>query len=395
MKIFQGYFDTLIGGAGIMGMGLALEEALRGKKVAIWDKFLPGQKASWASAGILTNRDARIFHSPFRAFQIQSQDMYPKWLEKINSAVFSKDSPYKESLTLQNYGAYQIFPDDAQGERDLNEELAKLKREGAKNYTLETSAPSFIQQWLRNPQLPTLHFPNEAYISNRQLLVYLQTACENLGVVFLPSYEFDVLIQSKEQITVDLKSTAIHSHSNSQLRCEGQRLVICAGIGSQELLKNLGYQAPLVPVKGQAFSVEKFYTEKAFIHYGKEVYMVPRSNDILVGVTTENHNADEVFNAEGEKEIREQLTVDLPLLAKKPAIESWAGVRPRTKDRLPLMGWINESKTLALCAGHYKSGIGMAPLSALCMSQLLNFETPSFDITPFDPLRKKGLKPLG
>jgi glycine/D-amino acid oxidase-like deaminating enzyme len=55
------------------------------------------------------------------------------------------------------------------------------------------------------------------------------------------------------------------------------------------------------------------------------------------------------------------------------------------------MGWLDASRGWAVCAGHYKCGISMAPLAAESMVRLLAGEKPLVDLRPFDPWRKKGL----
>ena len=65
-------FDVAIAGGGLIGGSIALELALAGLRVCVFDKSEPGQEASWAGAGILspapenpaTNRPPRISSCP-------------------------------------------------------------------------------------------------------------------------------------------------------------------------------------------------------------------------------------------------------------------------------------------------------------------------------------------
>jgi glycine oxidase len=136
--------------------------------------------------------------------------------------------------------------------------------------------------------------------------------------------------------------------------------------------------------------IPKFHREEGLVHFGEEIYLVPRGDSLVVGATTEPGTWDEGFDREGEAYLGDHLKRFLPGIA-AGAVETWAGLRPRTRDRLPWMGWLDASRGWALCAGHYKCGISMAPLAAECMGAILNGEKPPVDLGPFDPWRKKGL----
>jgi glycine oxidase len=120
---------------------------------------------------------------------------------------------------------------------------------------------------------------------------------------------------------------------------------------------------------------------------------VPRPKGLIVGATTEAGIWDEDFNLNGQTYLESHLKKFFPQVVCTP-LETWVGIRPRTQDRLPWMGFLNEQKSISICAGHYKSGMGMAPLSALCMSNLINGEKTLLNLDAFSPWRKKGLKKM-
>jgi glycine oxidase len=68
-----------------------------------------------------------------------------------------------------------------------------------------------------------------------------------------------------------------------------------------------------------------------------------------------------------------------------PLLESWAGLRPRTPDNLPLLGQLTERSFAA--TGHYRNGILLAPATAVLLADLISGNPPAIDLTPFDPQR--------
>jgi glycine oxidase len=127
------------------------------------------------------------------------------------------------------------------------------------------------------------------------------------------------------------------------------------------------------------------------LHLNDEMYLVPRGDSLVCGATSEPGVWAEGFDAQGEAWIGTRLARWLPDLS-GDSLERWSGIRPRTRDRLPWMGWLDEGRGWAICAGHYKTGISMAPLAAQCLVRLLLKERPPVDLAPFDPWRPRGLE---
>ena len=126
------------------------------------------------------------------------------------------------------------------------------------------------------------------------------------------------------------------------------------------------------------------------VHFNDDLYLVPRGDSLVVGATTEPGVWSEGFDEVGESFIGTRLARMLPAVSRAP-MERWAGLRPRPKDRLPWMGWIDPDKGWAICTGHYKCGISMAPLAAQCMNRLMQGEKAPIDLGAFNPWRRQGL----
>jgi len=156
-------------------------------------------------------------------------------------------------------------------------------------------------------------------------------------------------------------------------------------------LAEQGIRAPVIPVKGQLLRIPRFHDEPAMLHLNDEMYLVPRVDSLVCGATSEPGTWEEGFDALGESWIGQRLAHWLPGIP-SAALERWSGIRPRTRDRLPWMGWLDAGRGWAVCAGHYKSGISMAPLAAQCLVGLLLKEKPPADLAPFDPWRHRGLE---
>jgi glycine oxidase len=371
----SGPFDLAIAGAGIMGLACAWEAARRGLSVLVFDPEETAAQASWAAAGILVTRDARVLQSPFREFYVRSIRQYPEWLAALRAAS-------GEEVPFHRGGDWMIFDlDDPRARKRLDEKERQFAREKAVDFTVTDSLPDFLSGRTPVSRARAFHFPGEAFVQNREVLTALREACRRAGVEF-----------RREAAPGRWESAGGATRLPFPAGpAEAKRVLISAGAWSSGLLAAQGIHAPMIPVKGQLARIPRFHDEDCMLHLNDELYLVPRGDSLVCGATSEPGTWSEGFDAGGEAWIASRLARWLPDVGTE-ASERWSGIRPRTRDRLPWMGWIDQSRGWAICAGHYKSGISMAPLAAQCVARLLCKEKTPVDLGPFDPWRRRGLE---
>ncbi|MFM8393720.1 MAG: NAD(P)/FAD-dependent oxidoreductase, partial [Acidobacteriota bacterium] len=77
----------------------------------------------------------------------------------------------------------------------------------------------------------------------------------------------------------------------------------------------------------------------------------------------------------------------MPSFASQPIVETWAGLRPRVDDQLPVLGPDPTIKGLFHATGHYRNGILLAPLTGQLIADLITGKAPAIDLTAFSPGR--------
>jgi glycine oxidase len=367
-------FDLAVAGAGIMGLACALEAARKGKRVGVFDPGGGGTKASFAAAGILVTRDAHVFASPFREFYVRSIRQYPEWLEGIASVTGSR-------IPLHRSGDSLIFDmDDPEAVARLASKRRQFERERAADYSETDALPDFLAEHCPLRNVKVFHFPGEAYVQNRDLLDALRLACEKAGAAFLAEAPASPWTHAAGTTRLDFSGES----------WEARQVLIAAGAWSATLLEGMGIHSPMIAVKGQLLRIPRFHASEGMVHFNDDLYLVPRGDSLVVGATTEPGVWNEAFDDIGESFIGTRLARMLPAVSRAP-MERWAGLRPRPKDRLPWMGWIDPDRGWAICTGHYKCGISMAPLAAQCMNRFLQGEKTPIDLAPFQPWRRQGL----
>ncbi len=383
-------YDLIVLGAGVMGLSIAFEQQQQGKRVVVVEPHAFGAglgRASWAAAGILVMRAGVLGGSPFRRFYLRSIPLFPDWLARVEAAS-GLEVPYERG------GDYQIFlgdpAHDADARRVLEEREDQLKRERASRFTRLNEWPDFLKPYGAPGPFHAYHFPDEAYVNNRTLLEALEAALRRGGATLLTGAR-PVGIGRDGALNVVTLSTPAGTRT-----VRAPRLLIAAGAWSNEPLKLLGLTMPLYPVKGQLALLPNFHGTRTMLHGGERFYLIPRGDQLVAGATTEPHAWDTAFNDKGERHLAGELARFFPgvRIPGFEAVETWSGLRPRSADRLPLLGWVDEASGIALATGLYKSGISLAPLAARSLSALLDGEKPPVDLRPFAPWRAGGVSLL-
>ncbi len=180
----------------------------------------------------------------------------------------------------------------------------------------------------------------ELAVDNRAVVDALAAHCGRLGVQWAPPVQ-------------DLA------------RVDADTVVIANGIDAPTLWPGL----PVRPVKGEVLRLRwrrgcmpvPQRVIRARVH-GRQVYLVPRADGVVVGATQYEHGRDTAPAVTGVRELLDDACAVVPALGEYEFAECAAGLRPMTTDNLPLVGRLDERTLVA--AGHGRSGFLLAPWTA-------------------------------
>ncbi len=192
----------------------------------------------------------------------------------------------------------------------------------------------------------------ELAVDNRAVVEALATHCERLGVQWAPPVE-------------DLKE--LDEADAPDIR------VIANGIDAPALWPSL----PIRPVKGEVLRLRwrrgcmpvPRRVIRARVH-GRQVYLVPRADGVVVGATQYEHGRDTTPAVTGVRDLLDDACAVMPALGEYEFAECAAGLRPMTPDNLPIVGRL-DGRTL-VAAGHGRSGFLLAPWTAEAIVGELN-----------------------
>jgi glycine oxidase len=313
-------------GGGVIGLSVARRAAQAGWSVRVHRSGVPG--ASWAAAGMLAPHsegwpgEERLLHLGLESLRLWQQGGFT---EGLPSQVITA----RESL---------VVAVDRADVADLHTIAEWLSAQG--HPVIWESAARDVEPMLAQGIRHGFRAPTELAVDNRALLDGLAAACEQLGV------EWDGPADDLDCVRSDV-------------------VVIANGIDAPSLWPGL----PIRPVKGEVLRLRwrkgcmplPQRVIRARVH-GRQVYLVPRADGVVVGATQYEHGRDTAPAVSGIRDLLDDACTVMPALGEYELSECLAGLRPMTPDNLPLVGRLDERTLIA--AGHGRSGFLLAPWTA-------------------------------
>jgi glycine oxidase len=142
------------------------------------------------------------------------------------------------------------------------------------------------------------------------------------------------------------------------------------------------------PRRGQVLILHRAAPDLRHILYTHGAYVVPRGGgELIVGTTVEEAGFERVATAGGLRSIVAAVARYAPAIEEAAIVSVAAGLRPQSRDGLPLLGPLRRQPGLVLATGHFRNGILLAPLSGeLVAEALVSGRAPAM-LEPFLPDR--------
>jgi len=313
-------------GGGVIGLSVARRAAQAGWSVRVHRSGRHG--ASWVAAGMLAPH-SEGWPGEERLLQLGLQSL------RLGVAGVNPPAPPGQVITARESLTVAVDRADV---ADLRTAADWLSAQG--HPVIWELAPRDVEPMLAQGIRHGFRAPTELAVDNRALLDGLSAACEQLGV------EWDGPVS-------DLNSV------------RAEAVVIANGIDAPTLWPGL----PIRPVKGEVLRL-RWRTGcmplpqrviRARVH-GRQVYVVPRDDGVVVGATQYEHGRDTAPTVSGVRDLLDDSCTVMPALGEYELAECVAGLRPMTPDNLPLVKRL-DARTL-VAAGHGRSGFLLAPWTA-------------------------------
>jgi glycine oxidase len=360
--IFQSHetAEVVVIGGGVIGLMIARQLVLRGlKDVTLIERGSLGAEASYAAGGILAPQAEADRADDFFRLSCQSRDLYPALASSL-LAETGVDIELERSGTL-----YLAFTDEDEGELEKRYEWqAQAGLEVQKLAAADTRA---LESCVSENVRAALHFPLDIQVENRRLLTALIKANEESGVRLVTGVGVESVNVEHEQVS---------GLTTSQGSISTRRVVLAGGAWTSSIsirhAASGGWRSVKIqPVRGQMICFQTKPRLARHVLYSPRGYLVPRLDGrLLAGSTTEHVGFSKEVTVGGVAKILSQAIEIASALRTLPIAESWAGLRPRAEDDLPVLG-PSEIAGLFYATGHYRNGILLAPITAQLIAEAI------------------------
>ena len=361
-------------GGGVIGLAVARALARRGLEgVTLIERARLGAEASNAAGGMLAAQSEADCADAFLELACASRAAYPAFAQTLREETGI-------DIELERTGTLYLAL-SREDEALIEHRYRWQRRAGLPVERLSADEARALEPSISTHVRGALRFPLDAQVENRRLVAALIVAARMYGVRLITGTHVESISIERGQVT----------GVETARGCVQSPLVVVAGGAWASFVTLSDSRVPPVriePVRGQMLCFEALQRPFRHVIYSPRGYVVPRQDGrLLAGSTTEHAGFDKRVTLAGLNTITTHALEIAPVIGDLPLIDTWAGLRPRSLDDLPVIGACRDVRGLLYATGHYRNGILLAPITAeLIAEQVVSGATPSL-LKTFSPDR--------
>ncbi len=356
--------EVLIVGGGVVGLSVAYGLLARGRSVIVVDEGDRAWRASRGNFGLVWVQGKGLQAPHYARWTSASAQAWPAFAEELRELVgieVSLKQPGGLSLHLSDdtlaarAGQYEAL------RQALGDDYPFERLDGAQARDLEPALGPEVRG--------ALFHPHDGHVNPLRLLRALAAAVLRSG--------------GRLDAGAPVESISPESAGFSVRRADGRtvrgdRLVLCAGLGSARLGPMVGLKAPVRPQRGQVL-----VTEKVAPLLSRPTNLVRQVDEgsIQIGDSKEEVGFDDEETIDTLATIARRAVRLVPALAQVPLVRSWGALRVMSPDGLPMYQHSHEHPGASLVTCH--SGITLAAVHARRIPAWLEADDDAPDLSLF------------
>lgn len=231
-----------------------------------------------------------------------------------------------------------------------------------------------------------IHFACDGHLYPNKLMQQLIADLKSKGVVFKTNEEVKGFEKTAGKLTAVLTETN---------KYKSDAVVIATGSWSREMAKKLDMDLLLMPGRGYSITIEDtpYQTKYPSVLVEGRVALTPMDgNKMRFGGTMEITTTDSapqlnrvIGIIKAVKSFYPDFDIPVPTLDKV-----WYGYRPCSADGLPYLGRTKKWNNLVMATGHAMVGLSLGAGTGKLVSEIVNEQPTSIDISFYSPERFNG-----
>jgi glycine oxidase len=264
---------------------------------------------------------------------------------------------------------------DAEDERAGAERLRARRADGDRVETLDIRRVHEEEPAVNPACRGALLFPDDSRVRPDLLVAALVAAARARGAEIVPGVEARDVERSGERI--------VRVRVGADWVTPGA-VVLAAGAWSASI-PALGGGLGVQPARGQMLALRPARPLCRHVLAHGDAYLVPRRDgEVLVGATVEHVGFTKGVTAAGLAALVERVARLAPAGLEAPVVRTWSGLRPFAPSG-PIVGRSPETSNLLVATGHHRSGVLLAPVTAVTITALLDGASPPPEASAFLP----------
>ena len=354
--------DVVVIGGGVIGCAVAYELARRGMQVTVLEQGEIGMQASSAATGLL---------APYKLLG-KRDDAYLTLL-RASLALFPEMVARLETesglnVEYQESGCVRL----AQHERidRLREWATGWSQAGISMQVIEGEDLAAFEPALDKRHQTAVYISGEPQVRASRFVQAYAQACRQSGVTLRSGCSVVEVERAGTRVS------AVQTSQGERFAC-GQ-VVLATGAWSGLLGVLLQLEIPVRPARGESFLIAQPNVPVQHIVFGEGIYLAPRKGDqIVVGATHEDAGFSTEVSEAGIAKLFGAACRLVPGLVECTPSHAWAGLRPATPDRRPVLGLAPGWKNVALATGHNGFGVLLSVVTGQVIADVVTDGTVS------------------
>ena len=371
--------DVIVVGGGVVGCAAAYAIARERLSVVLVEADDVASGASGVAAGMLAPVSEAASPGPLLRLGLASLALFPDLVAELRER--SGIDP-----ELEQRGSLRVAAtdDEARALRARDRALPSFDLEW-----LDAAAARQLEPCLAPGIHGALYCPHESQVRSPLFARALAAAAVSLGADLRLGVPVRGLVRDGARVR------GVETDSG---RIEGATVVLCTGLEAAHAPAWLGETSPLpalpiAPVRGQILALAPRPPAPRTVVRGASTYIVPRRDgSVAVGATEERAVFDRRATAAGVAQLLGDAIRLVPALDDAGFAGAFAGLRPATPDQLPLVGPWPGVDGLVIAAGHHRSGVLLAPLTAQLVAGVVLGKGLPEEAAPLRPERFAALR---
>lgn len=408
--------NIIVVGAGIIGLSVSKALLDKGYQVTLLDEQQPGSGTSSGNAGLIANYATTPLSNPDSLRSMLKEMIRSKralsiaphylseltgfsraFLRAIGNEPFTKNKQTLVELVArgtllqqqllenigsnelyQTKGCLQIYRQDPTIGPQLEKLAAAKQLDGVQCQALDRNSLLKLEPGL-NPQSLEggLWYPDTWSLRNpQQLSTLFHEQLLKLGLNYQP-LSVDAIKQSGDKVLI----------RTSEQELVADAVVLCAGMGNQQLLASLKVKLPVVSERGYHLMLndKDLVLNRPVGWLDRYFYATPMNHGIRIAGTTQFARPTAPAAQDRYQHMQEWAE---SLFGRPVSVASrWMGVRHSTPDSLPVIGPLPENKRVILAFGHGHLGMTLAAVTGQLVADCLSNLQPDELATALSPVR--------